>query len=722
MHDHITFTPKSLSSRTSAFMFVTALVMFSVFVYLTYMELSYTRALENLKRMDVVRTLDTWELRISRCLDKHLSNCKEEYVDLKFPILDKVASMKVMATLKQHPHHDKTERYLVNLTHKLSFSTLLWLKEQTNPIFVAPSFTTSNIRMIEPIASRWMSMLGADYQMILDPKIQDKGRITLQLMLHPLMPEFGSNVIPTAVASWRYAQSYADLDQNEKNIAYLHRARNVVLPLLITALLLVLNHSLITLLLSYIALIFSARTIFSTAFEQLPLYLQDVMAYVLVFLFAITPIFLLRLFSFMLHINWRRSTLITAALISVTISFTALTLLGNSTLGLLAAYNDTLGTVLGFALTFIGVIFPKIWRRSIISEELTASSPSAQRRSILFACLFLGVISAVQVINISGHSDLLPPVFTTWTLQLLLPALFFIALIHLGSIVNTIKRVSVIVKAKTKIDRDIEIGKELQSGILPAKKFQSKHLRWHAFYFPASHLAGDWFDLREVTTKDGRSFLLGCIVDVTGHGISSAMMTSNIASHWGLWCLSLKNSDVEEIAEKREELLVTAPRQIHRGLIGLRYNLGCSMAVIMYEPATRWLTYLTAGHPGIIVSEGTDFRYLTSRGTRPGIPSQHDLWTAHSLKLPFTAQQLILYTDGVVKKNTAIPVWLKQIRRQSKEQQRSPTHFIISQLRASRRSARKHPGQEDDLTLLIIKLESQEIASSARDEELKSAS
>ncbi|MCY4380575.1 MAG: SpoIIE family protein phosphatase, partial [Proteobacteria bacterium] len=295
------------------------------------------------------------------------------------------------------------------------------------------------------------------------------------------------------------------------------------------------------------------------------------------------------------------------------------------------------------------------------------------------------------------------------------PSLVFVALINIGSVVNTIKKVSGIIKEKTKIDRDIEIGKELQSGILPQKKFRHQHFSWHAFYYPASHLAGDWFDLQEVTSKDKRHVLLACIVDVTGHGISSAMMTSNIASHWGLWSESLQDIEFGQDHETRNDILRVAPHQIHRGLVGLRYNLGCSMAVIMYEPATALLTYLTAGHPGIMLSSGsgdsTRFQYLTSVGTRPGITNGVYSWQAKTIELDNTPKTIALFTDGIVEEKLTVPTWLKHVKRKAKKGQKTPTYFMLSQLRKNRKLFLAHPDKEDDLTLLVINLSKPESAS-----------
>lgn len=712
------FIPQPIPTLLSYSLFAAAATVFIGYAYLTVPQLDTDSIKEKMIKQEKVHPLNLWSLSVTRCLKGSPSTCQEELTMENFAINHRASAQALLQKLHRHPRAPQTAKYKISLSYKLPFSTLAWLKENPYAFFVAPSFSGSNLRMTEPTVHPWRVHHRADYIISLDEKILNTHNLTLQIVLHPDAETFGSVLMPPALVQWDTVQEYADLDQKKSFVAYMHRPRNIIMALIIATLVLVLNHSFLSLLLSYIAVILACRTLLSTLYENVGWQYQELIAIPLIFLISINFVFLIRIILYLMNRPLKARTVALSCALATAINLMLFYPLQHAqSLFYVALYNDSISTALGFLLALIGAVFPSTFCQPPHPEDLSTSSLAAQRRSILLTCVLLGLISASSLPRTLGFESPYPTSLHAWFSQLLVPALFCIILVRLGSIVNTIKKVSLIVKAKTEIDRDIEIGKELQSGILPEKKHKTSSFCWHAFYYPASHLAGDWFDLREITSKDGRALLLGCVVDVTGHGISSAMMTSNIASHWGLWCLSLQNSEITDDHEERQQLLSTAPRQIHRGLIGLRYNLGCSMAVIMYEPESHLLTYLTAGHPGIIVTEGTNFSYLTSRGTRPGTSAHHDLWTARSLVLPQKSQQIILYTDGIVKEGTAIPVWLKQIRRKSSEEQRSPTHYITSQLRSSRREARRNPGKEDDLTLLIIKITGPESADKTHDEE-----
>ena len=101
----------------------------------------------------------------------------------------------------------------------------------------------------------------------------------------------------------------------------------------------------------------------------------------------------------------------------------------------------------------------------------------------------------------------------------------------------------------------------------------------------------------------------------------------------------------------------------------------------MFEPESKKLTYLTAGHPGIILGSESKFEYLTTTGTRPGIKTEHSAWDVGNKTLEPTVDQIILYTDGIVELNKSVPVWLKHVRRDANKTNKTITSYFTSQLR-----------------------------------------
>ena len=346
---------------------------------------------------------------------------------------------------------------------------------------------------------------------------------------------------------------------------------------------------------------------------------------------------------------------------------------------------DAIGAGASLAILIYAIIQFSTGTKDVDVEQIS-SSKRLKLVVLTSASIFLALSFSANVLDLRNYILEGNKNYLNWAHYTLLPGLLFAMFLNIGSVVNTIRSVSLIVREKTKIDRDLEIGKMLQSGILPQKKYSGDGWKWHAFYYPAAQLAGDWFDLRQVEFRCGKRVLVSVVADVTGHGISAAMMISNIASHWSLWCEALSEVDYPDNKEELDELISLAPFQIHRGLVGLRYNLGCSLAVVLFDNEKRHLNYLTAGHPGIVVGSGPKFEYLTTTGTRPGVRvDQLSAWEVGNKTLDESVDQIILYTDGIVEQQKTVPVWLKGIRREAIKSKKSVTSYFLSQLRKNRR-------------------------------------
>ena len=551
--------------------------------------------------------------------------------------------------------------------------------------------------MIAPLTSTWTISSEADLIYTMPP-----GKVPRKIILEVHLPMnqgwFGSNQVP-ALVNWKHISEFGQLDHLQEIVHYLQRASLVILPLLTAALMIILDHATTVMYVTYIGIALAARALLSTIYETTSQETQSLIEWLIVLLMTFSPILFIKLALHLVRLSVPATYLLGLGAANFAIH---LWILNSQPIFIEKAdmWNDGIGLMICMLITLWGVL-----RTPPESHNSSLIAVGEKKASLVLATLIFATNGSAIFWDLLTFGTQDESTFTAWLHQLLVPALFFVSLVHIGSVVNTINRVSLIIKEKTKIDRDIEIGRKLQSGILPEKKFQNSSFQWHAFYYPASRLAGDWFDLREITTQDKRTFLLACIVDVTGHGISSAMMTSNIASHWGIWSGSLSEMDAPEDPERRNQILITAPYHIHRGLVGLRYNLGCSMAVLMYEPTTQMLTYLTAGHPGIVLSDGDgSFEYLTSKGTRPGITNGDHSWSARTLTLSPSKKTLVMFTDGIVEENLTVPTWLQRIRRKSRSEKKSPVHYITSQLRKNRKLFMEHSEKEDDLTLLVIQL------------------
>lgn len=690
------------SLRWPICVFVAALILFLSYAIHTSKQLSYSTQLGNLADADKILLLHEWDVQASICDRSATSTCTAAGSWPGTKIYDATAIHQIMTAI--HAELSSTgaatqaaaPNIKVMLSRTLTFKESLWIHNNPFTSLVIPAFVGTSARLVSPHMTQWLTATKSDHIFTL-PTNTDVNTLTLEVVASPDQNWF-SSFYPPALVNWNYVDEYANLDQIQQFIHLLQRTSLVLIPLITAALALILDHAKTVLYVSYIGLIMAARAVIANIFEAASPNLQAPLSWLWIALTALSPIFILLLACHLvkrtLPTRYFVAGAATSLLIQLMIFYYQPTYLRYADM-----WNDLIGSIAGFGVIALGMVF----RTSSTDHQDTLigkDTPGIILTGLIFAISSITMILDLTYTESAGTSH-----FTPWIHQLFVPALFIASLIHVGSVFNTIHRVSMIIKEKTRIDRDIEIGRQLQQGILPPKKFSNQSFGWHTFYYPASRLAGDWFDLQEVTTQQQRTLLLACIVDVTGHGISSAMMISNIASHWSIWIDSLRTMDLAEDPDERNAILATAPYQIHRGLVGLRYNLGCSMAVIMMEPQTGFLTYLTAGHPGIVlIHPDHTFRYLTSQGTRPGITNGDHAWEAHTIELPQLPKTLVMFTDGIVETRLTVPTWLQRIRRQSRTHHKSPTYYITSQLRTNRKIYRRDHHKEDDLSLLIIQL------------------
>ena len=679
--------------------FVFVFFTFSFFVSLQKSEFSPEEKLSNLQKNGHIILIPKWNVAFEVC-DFTYRQCfpadNEEY-EIELPGAGEI--IRITEEIKDATGHSVNK---ARITADLSFSTRAWMRSQKNPVnLVIPQFM-GNLVINSKSPHRNMNTAYL-HDIVFNIPYDNEGanEIELEVFFSAKTKWFGPTNITPALASWKKTRDYANLDQLKTMTSHISRLAEVILPLLIVSMALVIDHSVVLMFLGLFASSIAVRTIIVMFVEMTQI---NSVYPVLAFLYGVSSLLLIR---FSLHLGgidvarWKTflctllSGLITLSIYYLDDSQQILVSM-DLWVDFVAALVSAL--ILGYSILRFSLSKKEVDEGGINRSRINRIATLSVATFFLLLSMSANLFDLVSL-QLGGFKD-----YLNWAHYTLLPGLLFAVFLNIGSIVNTIKRVSAIVREKSKIDRDLEIGKQLQSGILPEKKSRGDGWAWHAFYYPAAHLAGDWFDLREVQFRCGKQVLLSAVVDITGHGISSAMLTSNIASHWSLWCNSLSGMDYPNSQRELDQVIMSAPLQIHRGLVGLRYNLGCSLAVICYEPDDRNLTYLTAGHPGIVVAAGSRFDYLTTVGTRPGINSARTSWGVSNKVLDDDVDQIILYTDGIVEYEKSVPVWLKHIRRNAMRSGRKITSYFTSQLRRNRRSFLKDPDKEDDLTLLIIKV------------------
>lgn len=185
---------------------------------------------------------------------------------------------------------------------------------------------------------------------------------------------------------------------------------------------------------------------------------------------------------------------------------------------------------------------------------------------------------------------------------------------------------------KAKLDGEVELLRGLQLSLLPPEDPPAPvgiDLAWKMI--PADSVGGDFLDLDE--DADGRLWL--AIADVAGHGIACSVLTA-----------------FTKAAVAQHAVAGVGPAEALRQIRQLFGRLRSSRTLVtlllaVWEPETRRLRVASAGHPPLLLFDGSTVQEVG----RPGGPLGSPLPSADGeVQLECPGESLLVgYSDGVVE-------------------------------------------------------------------------
>ncbi len=181
-----------------------------------------------------------------------------------------------------------------------------------------------------------------------------------------------------------------------------------------------------------------------------------------------------------------------------------------------------------------------------------------------------------------------------------------------------------------RLETEMAEARAFQQSLLPARESVVNRVSVCCRYTPCSALGGDLYDYARATR--GQTALL--IADVSGHGVSAAMLTGIVKS-------AFHASHVDEF----EPLAVV--QRVSMGLAAFNADRFVTLIAALISPDEGLLRYVNAGHPPILLwGRAREPRWLPSTGplVSPALPAA----TWEALVVPMQeGEHLLLYTDGV---------------------------------------------------------------------------
>ena len=186
--------------------------------------------------------------------------------------------------------------------------------------------------------------------------------------------------------------------------------------------------------------------------------------------------------------------------------------------------------------------------------------------------------------------------------------------------------------------RDLQIAKEIQAWLLPAKPPQVPGLDIAFATRPANTVAGDYYDVfsRPSSAFQPETFLIA-VADVAGKSVPAAMLMATFQA--SLKTLSTTAGSLTELLARMNQYACSNSQN------GRRFT---TAFIAEYDPASRGLTFVNAGHNAPILRRQSGIiERLQAGGVPLGILENTSYESGQVTLQP--GDWLVIFTDGVIE-------------------------------------------------------------------------
>src|SRR6266581_3377791 len=245
---------------------------------------------------------------------------------------------------------------------------------------------------------------------------------------------------------------------------------------------------------------------------------------------------------------------------------------------------------------------------------------------------------------------------------------------------------------KVTMKRDLEIAREIQTWLVPSQPPEVAGANIAFATRPQNSVAGDYYDAFYPNPED-RERLMVVIADVAGKSVPAALLMATLQA--SLRTIAGENALLPDLVARLNRYACA------HSLNGLRFT---TAVLSEYNPASRRLTYVNAGHNAPILRRANGTVETLEVGGLPlGIRSTGNYETAYLELKPGDA--LIFFTDGVVEafnesgEEFGNERWLGAIRNLPDWDSQQTLQFLMSRVDEFVGATR----QSDDITCLVFR-------------------
>lgn len=195
------------------------------------------------------------------------------------------------------------------------------------------------------------------------------------------------------------------------------------------------------------------------------------------------------------------------------------------------------------------------------------------------------------------------------------------------------KRMAKINVHQERYKKDLEVASEMQKMLFPSDLPTNKRMDISARYTPRHEVGGDYYDFIPL----GDDEYIICIADVSGKGISAAMLMANF------------QATIRTLFEYQRFDMKTLMNELNKKVMdSAKGEKFITFFLAHYDASSRKLSYVNAGHNHPFITNGKTFEDLDQGCIGLGMLDELPFINIGEKNLsPNTT--IVLYTDGVVE-------------------------------------------------------------------------
>lgn len=244
---------------------------------------------------------------------------------------------------------------------------------------------------------------------------------------------------------------------------------------------------------------------------------------------------------------------------------------------------------------------------------------------------------------------------------------------------------------KERLNRELEIAREVQERLFPQELPSVDGIEYYGACRPALGVGGDYYDFIEL---DGGKFGIA-IGDVSGKGIGASLMMASLQA-------SLRGQAIHS-KDDLAALMSHVNKLVYETSTTNRY---ATFFYAQYEPATKKLTYVNAGHNPPFLLRKNDVILLEEGGAVVGmLPPMLVNYTQGEIVLE-SGDLLVGFTDGISEAmNPREEEWGEDsLLEEMKKLDGIPPRAVLDRIVAAADKFADGAKQHDDMTMIVVRV------------------